>query len=434
VTRWCLGLALAAAALGLAGLAAAASSFSDATGDNNEAPDLRSVTLAEAPSGRISIAVSVGNFERLPAESWINVWLDLDSNPETGYEGDEALLLYSASSGLAFYQWTGDALAVRPSTGMTSSFASGVLTITAPTEALDGATTFGVFAVGSRSQLVGQIRFIASDSAPDRGRSSYVGPAELAFSDPADDQDSAPDITSVQASDAKSGWISIAVTTSNYERLPSDTLVVLSIDRDNRLATGEAGTDVQLAAVGGETVLRRWDQSNERWVDDEPPTRARVRNSGNVVTFEIHGSELGYTPRLGFSVLALDVDVDANLVKAVDLAPDSSRYYKYKLVNRPALVLTATRPSAVPPTPRAGRPFAVSAGVRRSDTGRRLGSGTVICRVTVDGKRVRASGRLASGRATCAFSVPRSARRIAGVMAVRADGSSVRVPFSYRVG
>ena len=434
MARWCVGLALAVAALGFAGLSAAASSFSDASGDNNEAPDLRSVTLAEAASGTISITIAVGNFERLPAESWINLWLDLDSNPETGYQGDEALLLYSASSGLAFYRWTGDALAARPATGMTSSFASGVLTITAPEEALDRATTFGLSAVASRSQLVGQIRFVASDSAPDRGRSTYVGPAQLAFSDAADDQDSAPDITSVRTSDARNGWISIAVTTANYAQLPPDSLVLLSIDRDNRLGTGQAGTDVQLAAVGGEAVLERWDPTTEEWVADEPPTRARVRNSGNVVTFEIQDSELGYTPRFGFSVLALDVDVDANLVKAVDLAPDSSRYYKYKLVNRPALVLTATRPSAAPSPPMAGRRFAVSAGVLRSDTGRSLGSGTVTCKVTVDGKRVRALGRLASGTARCAFSVPSSARRVAGVMTVRADGASVAVPFSYRVG
>ena len=220
MARWFVAVALAAAAFAFAGLAVAASSFPDAVGDNNEAPDLRSVTLSEETAGTISIAVAVGNYESLPADSWINVWFDLDSNPSTGYDGDEALIQYSSNGGLAFYRWDGSVLLSRAATGMTSSFASGVLTVTAPKEALDSATAFGILAIASRSQLVAGLKFIASDSAPDRGRSAYAGPAQMEFTDLADDHDSAPDITSAQVTDAKNGWISIALSTPNYAKLP----------------------------------------------------------------------------------------------------------------------------------------------------------------------------------------------------------------------
>ena len=92
--------------LTFAGLGLAASSFSDAAGDNNEAPDVRSVTVAEMPAGTISVVVAVGNYESLPAESWFNLWFDLDSNASTGDDGDEALARYvsegsSSSAGTA---------------------------------------------------------------------------------------------------------------------------------------------------------------------------------------------------------------------------------------------------------------------------------------------------------------------------------------------
>jgi len=431
--RWAVGLALAVAALAFAGLAVAASSYSDAQGDNNEAPDLRTVTLAEAPDGTVSIAVAVGNFQTLPENSWINLWFDLDSNASTGDEGDETLIRFLSDGTLEFYRWNGSDLVAQPTTGMSASFSAGALTVMAPKAAFDDATAFGVLAVAARSQELGDSEFIAADYAPDTGRSAYSGPAEAAFTDAAGDHDGAPDIASVRASDARDGWISIAVTTPNYAELPDDTALLISIDRDNHPSTGDSGAEVLLTASGGQVSLQRWDSKTKSWVDDAAPTRARVRNSGNVFTVEVHESELDNTPRFGFAVVSLDLNLDAEVVRGVDFAPDDGLFYQYTLANKPALLLTATKLFATPSRPTAGRHFTVNLGVRRSDTSKGITSGTVDCKVLVKNRRVPAKGSVAGGGAHCALVVPprTSHALLRGTITAHSGGKSVSQHFTY---
>jgi hypothetical protein len=75
----------------------------------------------------------------------------------------------------------------------------------------------------------------------------------------------------------------------------------------------------------------------------------------------------------------------------------------------------------------------VSTSVLRSDTGAPARAGAVTCRVNVDGKRVPALGAYVGGRASCAFVVPKSGRRVSGMIAVRADGIATAVPFAIRL-
>lgn len=435
VVRWGVAVSVTAAVLTFAGLGLAASSFSDVAGDNNEAPDVRSVTVVETPAGTIAVSVAVGNYQSLPANSWFNVWFDLDSNANTGDEGDEALARYVSEGALEFFRWNGSELVAQPTTGMTSSFSAGALTLAIPKAALDNATTFGVLAVGSRSQELGESAFVASDFAPDRGRSAYVAPAQVAFADPAGDQDGAPDITSVKVTDAKNGWISIAISTPNYVQLPAEALLLVSIDRDNRARTGDGGAEVLITTIAGEVSVARWEPRMERWIDDDPPTRARVRNSGNVVTVEINRSELENAPRFGVAVAAFDINVEGEVIRGVDFAPDSVGFYRYALANKPALMLTATRLFATPARPQAGKRFTVNLGVRRSDTSRGITAGTVVCRVLANKKLVPAKGSVAGGNGRCSFVVPKgtSGSMLLGTITVRAGGKSVSADFSYVV-
>ena len=64
-----------------AGVALAAASFSDTPGDNNAAPDVTTVAVSETPDGNLTIAATIANYQALPANSWVNLWFDLDSNP-----------------------------------------------------------------------------------------------------------------------------------------------------------------------------------------------------------------------------------------------------------------------------------------------------------------------------------------------------------------
>ena len=190
-----------------------------------------------------------------------------------------------------------------------------------------------------------------------------------------------------------------------------------------------------ITAAGGEILLQRWDSKAQDWVDDTAPTRARMRSSANVVTFDIHGSELDNTPAFGFAVVAFDVDLEAETVRAVDVVPDSRRFYKYRLANRPALMLTSTRLFATPTRPTPGNRFTVNLGVRRSDTNRAITSGTVACRVLVAKKQVPAKGSVAGGSGRCSFVVPAgtSGSALRGTITVRSDGKSVTEHFAYAI-
>lgn len=418
-----------------AAAALSAASFSDPVGDDNEAPDITSVHIAESVPDALTITVSIGNFQTLPTNSWLNIWFDLDSDQGTGDAGDEALLRYLSDGGLRLYVWNGTQLVERETTGVTGSFAAGVLRLSAPKVALGVGSTFGILAVSARGQSLGDEELIASDYAPDSNRSAYAGPASTAFPDPADDQDAAPDIASIRVSDAKNGWVSFAIGTPNYASLPGESIVALSIDADNRLSTGEEGADVRITSFGGEFELERWNQADRRFVSDDGATRLRMTNAGNVVTVEVHRSELGTSNRLGFAIVTADINASAGAVVGFDVAPDDAPFFSYAFANKLAVTLTATRLSATPAQPRAGRRFAVKLAVRQSDTGRGITSGTVACRVLAGGKRIPAKGSIAGGGARCSLLVPAGAtgQTLRGTITVRSGGASVSRGFAYRV-
>ncbi len=425
----------AAVLLAAAGVGLAASSFSDPADDANEAPDIIDVKVSQSTDGNVNVAVAVENFEVLPTNSWINLWFDLDSNATTGDDGDEALVRYSSDGKLEFFLWNGTVLATQPVTAMTASYADGVLSFSAPSSVISSPPSFGLLAVASRGQDLGDGELIASDFAPDRGRSPWLGPAEADFPDPDHDHDAAPDITSVNVSDAKNGWVTFSISTANYTQLPAEALMVLLIDEDNRPSTGEEGLELALTIADGEYEFERWDPVAKRWRADRAPTRVRIRNSGNVLAVEMHTSELENSSVFAFGVLAADVNVQAEAVLGLDLAPDGGRFYRYRLANKPALVLTATSVTGTPARPRAGKPFTVNLGVRRSDTQRPISSGTVACRALVSGKPVPARGTVSGGAAHCRMLVPAGSagRALRGTITVRAGGKAVAEPFSFVV-
>jgi hypothetical protein len=431
LTRLLLVVSVAAAILAIAGAALAARGFSDPAGDVNAAPDITALEVSEATAGLLTITLTVGNYESLPANSWVNLWFDVDSNAETGDAGDEALLRYLSDGGTELFVWNGSRLVEASSAGIGASFSTGVLTVSVPRVSINAASVFDLLAVSSRGQPVGDDQLIASDFAPNAGRLAYTGPAAVALPDPAGDHDAAPDITAVRVSDAKSGWITFAITTPNYAALPEESAIVVSIDADANPRTGESGAELQLSLAAGQIALERWD--GRQWVPDELPTRARARNSGNLVAIDLHVSEMRNSSRFRFSILSADVNTAIQGVVAVDVAPDDFSYWAYALANRPALVLVASRPVAQPRRPKAGKSVTVSLAVTRSDTGRPIASGTVSCRVRTSGTKVPAAGRVARGSAHCAFVVPSTAKGkvLRGTISVRTGGKNVARDFAF---
>lgn len=427
--------ALAAFVLVFASVALSAASYSDMVGDANAAPDVTSVTVAEPVAGSLQITVAVGNFQVLPENSWLNLWFDLDSDPNTGDGGDEALVRYFSDGTLELHVWNGSQLVAASTAGATATFSVGALSLSVPSSLLGAESAFGILAVSARGQELGDNELVASDYAPDSGRSAFVGPASAAFPDPANDGDAAPDIASIRVSDATTGWVSFAITTPNYATLPSESILGVTIDTDDRRSTGDEGADVRITSLGGEYELERWSPGAKNWAPDDAPTRVRMRNTESVVTLDVHRSELGGSNRFGFSVVTADINTSADAVVGFDIAPDDAPFFTYTFTNNAALKLEATRLFTTPARPRAGKPFVLTLAVRRSDTGKGITSGKVACRVLVNGKRLSAKGSVVGGGGRCALVVPASAKgkTVRGSITVRSGGKSVAADFAYPV-
>jgi hypothetical protein len=427
------GVVGAASLLVFVGLALAASSFSDPAGDNNAAPDVTAVAVSETADGNLTVAATIANYQALPANSWVNLWFDLDSNPRTGDDGDEALVQYFDDGGIQFWRWNGSTLVRRQATGMTGTFAAGVLTFTGPKTALDGAASFDLLTVASRGQDVGADEdLIASDTAPNAGRGRWVSPGPLSVADLPGDHEAAPDVTDVRVTDSASGTITFAVSTPSHAALTSDTWVELDVDIDRRHSTGGGGVEAYVVLTQGRVFVGRWSPSEQEFVVRR--TGARARSAGGVVTFDVPRALLDDVASFDFYVVGGDSDTDDE-ENAIDLAPNGDRWWRYTLANKPPLRLIAGDAHGVPARPRAGRAFSVVVPVRRSDTARGIASGSATCTVRVAGKPVRATGKVSAGNGRCSLRVPAGVvgAALRGSMVVRSAGKTVTTRFSFPV-
>ncbi len=430
-----LGLLLfTGSALGLSG----ASSFTDVPGDDNAAPDITSVAVTDSSPSSVTLKVVSANYPTLDVGTWFNLYFDIDANPSTGILGGERLVRYVQDVGVStqLFSSAGNNWVTLTPTGIVSAYDAGELTLTIPRTALGGADPLGVHVISGRRQPMGAAVFIASDFAPNQGFLNWAGTATASSADPADDNEAAPDITSVQVSDTAKGWIRFAITTPNYVQLRGeDTLVFLQIDTDFRRSTGQVGADFALGHIDGGAYLDRWSNTENRWIN-VPGSRVLVRtqNANNVVTLDVHRSELGDVRRFQFRATSAVLHFGTGLTFGVDQAPDiRTTYWGYKFANKTVVRLVAGKTLARPAAPRAGARFTVRVPMKRSDTNRAITSGTVTCKVRVAGRPVQATGKIRTGRAECAFVVPQKGKTVSGSLTVRSAKVSATSRFSFRV-
>jgi hypothetical protein len=430
VVRSAFAALLGTVVLVFTGTAASATSYADAEGDANTPADIVSVGAADGPGRTIVVTVDVANYRTLPLSTSFSVWFDVDASPGTGNaEGREARVRYESSGAIGLELWSGTRLIDQPPTGISGSFADGRFTLSVPRGTVGVEGAYGVYVVSARGQPAGTGEFVASDAAPDSG--NYQGPANVRFSDPAGDHQSAPDIAAIEVSELQDGWVDFAISIPNSVALPRVPVVGLSIDVDDDLATGDSGADLVVTARGADAVVDRWSERSRTWLPDvdEPMVRAEV--AGTVARLGVHRSELGAGSRFGFAVLAAGLAADTGFT-GVDVTPDGARFFRYVLEARSEVTLVAGKLRANPARPVRGSRFNVVTTVSRSD-GVAVRSGSVRCAVKASGKRLVAMGLYQSGRASCSFTVPKRAKRVTGSMTIRADGVSSTVPFSYRV-
>ena len=150
---------------------------------------------------------------------------------------------------------------------------------------------------------------------------------------------------------------------------------------------------------------------------------------------DVHRSELFGDNRLGFAIVTADINTSADSVVGYDVAPDSAAFYTYVFTHKAALRLEVTRLHATPARPKAGKPFAITMAVRRSDTGRGITSGAVTCRALINEKPIKTKSAVANGAGRCSLVVPLSAKGklLRGSISVRSGGMSVTEDYAYLV-
>ena len=208
----------------------------------------------------------------LPPNSWFNLWFDLDNNPNTGDDGDEALVRYFDDGGIQFHRWVGNALVRRPATGMTGTYTAGTLTLTNPKAALDSVASFGVLAVGSprgQDDGEGDERVASPPTSRRTSATSAVHGSRPAGHYRRDRRTTTLRRTSRRSTSATPGpgRIRFAITTPSHQTLPGRARG----SRSASTSTGGAaraigGVDAYVGVEGREAYAGRWS-----------PVRGRLR-------------------------------------------------------------------------------------------------------------------------------------------------------------
>jgi hypothetical protein len=144
------------------------------------------------------------------------------------------------------------------------------------------------------------------------------------YSDPSDDANEAPDITSVTVDDASPGAVNVRVTVGNFDELPSESRIILQFDLDRNARTGVAGDEL---------VIRYWDDGTLdvlRWdgIRLSPGSREGLSASfdSGSLSFTAGREALGGSAAFDLLVLsARTQQVGIGRVTSTDFAPGSGR-------------------------------------------------------------------------------------------------------------
>ena len=264
-----------------------------------------------------------------------------------------------------------------------------------------------------------------------------VAGADQSYTDPAGDADIGTDLIGAVISNDAAGTITIKISTVNP--LVSNHVIFLLLDADKNSATGVPGVGADFAMYAFPNGFGRFGTwSGSTFVTSSPAT-FRVSATGSTQQFMINRTDLRNTAGFNFAVSSLSVD--SGDLNYWDSMPDAG-LLGYDLVipqcsngkdddgdgkidtqdlgcSSPADDNESDDPVHVklgaakttPLHPKAGGKAIVSAAATRVETSQPLDSGSVACSGKVaGGAALRGAGSLASGRAQCAFKIPKTAK------------------------
>jgi hypothetical protein len=169
MTKVLLVAATAALALGTADVALAETTYTDASGDSETAPDITAVTAAHDASGNLTFTVRTSHVA-LAADSLVDIAFDTDLNPDTGVSGVEYLFLVG-STGWQFVRWDGTRFVPAGASSANGSYANGVATFKVNKDDLGAVAKFSFWAGSHQLDANGNV--VAEDTAPE-GTNAYV--------------------------------------------------------------------------------------------------------------------------------------------------------------------------------------------------------------------------------------------------------------------
>ena len=259
--------------------------------------------------------------------------------------------------------------------------------------------------------------------------------ADRAYSDPAGDSGTAPDVTAVRTTHDSAGTITFSATT-NQPVLASDASVYVYVDSDRNPATGlpvrGLGAD-HFFSHDGEFGAGFVFHVNGNFLAVDFRSTLATSYTAGTLTARINRSDLGNTDKFAFLIEAERDDQNDSTPNDSDFAPDAGPFFEYSLV---AIALTVGKPVGVPGKPVAGKSFVLTAPVTRSD-GQAFTAGTVTCKAKAGEVPLSARGRIVDGAARCSMRIPKTAKAkmLRGSLMVSGDDApAVTRPFAYRIG
>jgi hypothetical protein len=421
-------------------VASPSGSFADPAGDA-AAPDVTTVTIAGDPTnGTFEVSVTAaGMFAIDPAlEPDMDVFLNTDRDEETGSgSGCEYDLVFRVAPGGTVWsidRWDGDAWR-QTARSSTMSFTAGgdVLTWRFSKADIGDATGFDFWLASAIYDSAGYMT--AEDLGPADGWWTYDPAATPAsYSDPAGDA-GAPDVTSVEMSgDPVSGTFEVSVTAvglSAMDRaLEPDVRVYLDIDRDDRTGSS-SGCEYSLVfwktPDGTSWYVYHW--TDDGWEASTKSSTMSFTLRGDVLTWRFGKADIGNATGFAFWISSLTFgEYD---VLAEDVAPDEGRWQYALPVVKPVI----RAPKASPAKPAAGKRLTVAFPVVRSDNGKPLTIGKMVCDPSVQGKVISHAESFAKGVARLTFTVPKGAKgKLLKVkVTIKAAGRSATRIATFRV-
>jgi hypothetical protein len=273
--------------------------------------------------------------------------------------------------------------------------------------------------------------------------------ADQSYTDPNGDGQSGTDIVAVTVRNDAAGAISIQVQSAS--QVVANHAIAIFIDADRNQATGGDGDEYWM--FGGPLVgaaFMAWNGSG--FSETDPASFSAWLVNTNITEFRFNKADIGNVS--GFNFLVVSISIDPPNINFWDYAPDNGEWTYTLASPTTTTTTTTTTPPPPPPAPPAvvkpvigtavatplravaGKRLTVAFRVTRSDNGKPLTTGKMVCNPTIAGKIVPHTDSFTAGTARLSLLVPKTAKgKVLTVrLAITTGKQSATRVVTFRIG